>query len=202
MPLAAAKAARKHPMSVLLIAGSPSEPSRSAALLDAAQTRLQAHGLRVQRLSVHDVSADALLRADFSDPSILAAVRQVAQARAIVIATPVYKAAYSGALKALLDVLPQTALQGKTVLPLATAGSPGHMLALDYALRPVLQALSARLVLQGVYATDAQLPRGPEGVRLDADVHERLNRGLDALLGELGHIKLQPAPTLAQAAVA
>ena len=82
MPIAAALAARKHPMSVLLIAGSTSEPSRSAALLDAAHTRLQAHGLRVQRLSVHDVSADALLRADFSDPSILAAVRQVAQARA------------------------------------------------------------------------------------------------------------------------
>lgn len=174
-------------MSVLLIAGSPGEPSRSAALLDEAHDHLSAHGVRVARLSVRDVSADALLRADFSHASVLAAVRQVAQARAIVIATPVYKAAYAGALKALLDVLPQSALQGKTVLPLATAGSPGHMLALDYALRPVLQALGARLVLQGVYATDAHIPRQADGSLHVADeISRRLALGLGELLREAG----------------
>ena len=175
-------------MSVLLIAGSPSEPSRSAALLDDAQVHLEAHGVTVQRLSVRDVSAEALLRADFSHPSILAAVRQVAQAQAVVVATPVYKAAYSGALKALLDVLPQTALQGKTVLPLATAGSPGHQLALDYALRPVLQALGARIVLQGVYAIDTQIKHGERGERpwVDPAIRNRLLHGLDDLLRELG----------------
>ena len=60
------------------------------------------------------------------------------------VATPVYKAAYSGLLKVLLDLLPQTALKEKTVLPLATGGSPHHMLALDYALRPVLQSADKR----------------------------------------------------------
>ena len=180
-------------MSVLLIAGSPSEPSRSAALLDEAQAQLEAHGVTVQRLSVRDVSADALLRADFSHASILAAVRQVAQAKAVIVATPVYKAAYSGALKALLDVLPQTALQGKTVLPLATAGSPNHMLALDYALRPVLQALGARLVLQGIYATDVQVKRG-DTLWVDAAIRERLTQGVNELLRELGVVpQLQDA---------
>ena len=68
----------------------------------------------------------------------MASLAQVANAQLIVVATPVYKAAYSGLLKVFLDLLPQTALAGKTVLPLATGGSPHHMLALDCALRPVL----------------------------------------------------------------
>ena len=38
-------------------------------------------------------------------------------ALAVVIATPVYKAAYSGILKAFLDLLPQDGLDGKLVLP-------------------------------------------------------------------------------------
>ncbi|ARU05990.1 FMN reductase (NADPH) [Comamonas serinivorans] len=182
-------------MSVLLIAGSPSEPSRSAALLDDAHAHLVARGVRVERLSVRDVSAEALLRADFSHASVLAAVRQVAQAKAIVVATPIYKAAYAGALKALLDVLPQSALQGKAVLPLATGGSPGHLLALDYALRPVLQALGARLVLQGIYATDAQIKRSPDGVHIDADIAQRVAHGLGSLLQEAGIAHALPAST-------
>jgi len=52
----------------------------------------------------------------------------VAAADVVVVAVPVYKAAYSGLRKVFLDLLPQTALKGKTVLPLGTGGSPHHML--------------------------------------------------------------------------
>ncbi|WP_457278583.1 NADPH-dependent FMN reductase [Polaromonas sp. P5_D5] len=163
--------------SVLLIAGSPSEQSRSAALLDSVSDRLALRGgLVVDRLNIRELPAQALLLAEWGHPAIVKAIDQIARARAIVVATPVYKAAYSGLLKVLLDLLPQTALKEKTVLPLATGGSPHHMLALDYALRPVLQALAARHILPGVYATDSQVPQsadkryevGPEiTVRLD-----------------------------------
>jgi FMN reductase len=91
------------------------------------------------------------------------AIDQVDRARAIVVGTPVYKAAYSGFLKVFLDLLPQSALKGKLVLPLATGGSPHHMLALDYALRPVLQSLGPRHILPGIYASDAQITVTPEG---------------------------------------
>ena len=131
-------------MSALLIAGSPSERSRSAALLDAVSQRLHARGALVDRIHIRNLSPQALLLADFGHPTVVAATDQVAKARVLVVATPVYKAAYSGVLKVFLDLLPQTALKGKTVLPLATGGSPHHMLALDYALRPVLQSLGAK----------------------------------------------------------
>jgi len=172
-------------MSVLLIAGSPSERSRTAALLEATGQRLESRGVQVKRLRVRDLNPQALLLADFGHPSVLAAQELVAQASVLVVATPVYKAAYSGILKVFLDLLPQTALKGKTVLPLATGGSPHHMLALDYALRPVLQSLSAKHILPGIYATDAQVVVLPEGGYQVADeVAVRLDEAVDTLLVE------------------
>ena len=169
-------------MSALLIAGSPSERSRSAALLDAVSQRLHARGALVDRIHIRDLSPQALLLADFGHPTVVAATDQVAKARVLVVATPVYKAAYSGVLKVFLDLLPQTALKGKTVLPLATGGSPHHMLALDYALRPVLQSLGARHILPGIYATEAQITLTPEGAyNVNADIALRLDDAVSAL---------------------
>lgn len=172
-------------MTVLLVAGSPSEHSRSAALLDAVQLRLQLRGVEAERLHIRDMSPQALLLADFSHPSVAHATAQVARARAIVVATPVYKAAYSGVLKVFLDLLPQTAFKTKHVLPLATGGSPHHMLALDYALRPVLQSLGAAHVLPGVYATDAQVLVLPEGgYQVVPEIAARLDESVNHLIAE------------------
>jgi FMN reductase len=172
-------------MSVLLIAGSPSERSRSAALLDAVSQRLRGRGATIERLQIRDLSPQALLLADSAHRTVAAAVDQVARARAIVVATPVYKAAYSGVLKVFLDLLPQTALKDKTVLPIATGGSPNHMLALDYALRPVLQSLSARHILPGVYATDSQVTLMPESAHhIGAEISARLDDAVNSLLVE------------------
>ncbi|HEY3049365.1 MAG TPA: NADPH-dependent FMN reductase [Polaromonas sp.] len=171
---------------VLLIAGSPSEQSRSTALLDSVSHRLALRsGFVVERLNIRELPAQALLLAEWGHPAIAAAIAQVARARAIVVATPVYKAAYSGLLKVLLDLLPQTALKEKTVLPLATGGSPNHMLALDYTLRPVLQSLSARHILPGVYATDAQvLQAADKRYEVGADIAIRLDDAVLTLLAE------------------
>lgn len=186
-------------MSILLLAGSPSERSRSAALLDAVHQRLRHRTPDVERLHVRELSPQALLLGDGAHRSIAAATDQVDRARAVVIATPVYKAAYSGVLKVFLDLLPQTALRGKVILPLATGGSAHHMLALDYALRPVLQSLSARHILPGVYATDAQVTLTPEGAHhLTTDIADRLDDAVATLLAETQ----RHAPTPAFEAIA
>jgi FMN reductase len=172
-------------VSVLLIAGSPSAPSRSAVLLDAVAARLAQRDVRVGRIAIRELAAHALLLGETSHPAIQHAAEQVRRADAIVIATPVYKAAYSGVLKLFLDLLPQSALRGKTVLPLATGGSPHHMLALDYALRPVLQSLAARHILPGVYATDGQVTLQPEGAwQLQSELAQRLDDAVDTLAHE------------------
>lgn len=173
-------------MTILLLAGSPSTPSRSGRLLHYTGQRLALLGHASRRLQVRDLPADALLKADFKNEGIIAAAAEVAQAQALVIATPVYKAAYSGVLKAFLDLLPQDGLKGKLVLPLATGGSQSHMLALDYALRPVLSSLGARHVLPSIYATDAQVLWSEEqGLTLDADIAARMADGVERLAAGL-----------------
>lgn len=173
-------------MNILLIAGSPSAPSRSSRLLQYAGEQLALRGYRVDTLQVRDLPAQALLHAEFGNAVLQAAQARVAAADAVVIGTPVYKAAYSGLLKAFLDVLPQDGLAGKLVLPLATGGSQSHMLALDYALRPVLSSLAARHVLPSIYATDAQVVWSEElGLTIDPAIAQRLTSGIENLAASL-----------------
>lgn len=173
-------------MSILLLAGSPSIPSRSTRLLQHVGEKLAVLGHLSTKLHVTDLPAEALLHADFNNTDIKLARLRVAEAKAVVIGTPVYKAAYSGVLKAFLDLLPQDGLAGKLVLPLATGGSQSHMLALDYALRPVLLALGARQVLASIYATDAQIEWNAEnGIVVDHDIARRVNDGVSHLSASL-----------------
>lgn len=184
-------------MRILLLSGSPSSPSRSARLLNHVGTKLNEQGQRTSSLHVRDLPAQALMHADFSDPELAAAKSLLAKADAIVIATPIYKAAYSGLLKSFLDILPQDGLAGKLVLPLATGGSQSHMLALDYGLRPVLASLSARHILPSIYATDAQVSWSElQGLQLDAAIQERVDDGVQLLLDSLSLLRspVQAAP--------
>jgi FMN reductase len=178
-------------MSILLIAGSPSERSRSSALLSMAGQRLSAKGLHAETLRLRDLPPQALLLAEFNNPALVRVASQVAAAKIVVIATPVYKAAYSGILKVFLDFLSQTALKGKTVLPLATGGSPHHMLALDYALHPVLQSLGAKNILPGIYANDSEMIISPDGAySASGEIGRRLDESVDTLVSE--HLKVNP----------
>ncbi|MDI2132025.1 NADPH-dependent FMN reductase [Yinghuangia seranimata] len=141
--------------SILTLWGTPSAVSRTGIVAEHVATRLAAAGHRVDRLAVRDLPATALLHADTSDPVLRDALRLVEKADALVVASPVYKASYSGVLKTFLDVLPQFALRGKSVLPVLTGGTPAHVLALDYALRPVLTSLGATHVAQGWFVHES-----------------------------------------------
>lgn len=171
---------------VLLISGSPSARSRSQALLDHAVERLAAEGLGTELVSVRDFPAEDLILGRFDSPSFREFQHLVAKARGLIVATPVYKAAYTGSLKALLDILPQLAFRGKTILPVATGGSLAHLLVLDYALKPVLGSLGASDILQGVYVTDAQLQQAEDGaVNVDLEILNRLDREIESLVAKI-----------------
>ncbi|NUP42323.1 MAG: NADPH-dependent FMN reductase [Streptomyces sp.] len=148
---------------VLSVSGSPSASSRTNRLLRHLDQRLIAQGHEVIPLDVRTIPAQALLGADFRHPAVTEATELLARADGVVVGTPVYKAAYSGVLKALLDLLPQYALTGKTVLPLATGGSTAHVLAIDYALRPVLSSMGASHIVQGWFTLDKDITVHEDG---------------------------------------
>jgi FMN reductase len=165
---------------VVAIAGSPSAASRTLLLIRDVAARLAGAGFEVEVLNVRDLPAADLVSGQADTPEIKRAIALIERADGIVVATPIYKAAYAGMLKVFLDLLPQHALVGKIVLPLATGGTIAHVLAIDYALRPVLASLGARHVLNGLFVLDKQVERRePEGVRIDDQVEARLGALID-----------------------
>jgi FMN reductase len=173
-------------MTILLISGSPAIPSSSHRLLQHIGERLAVLGHQYSRLQVRDLPPAALLLGQSNEPAIRHALDAVATADAVVISTPVYQASFSGLLKTFLDLLPQDGLAGKVVLPIATGGSQSHLLALDYALRPVLQALEAKHVLASIFATSQQLQWSEEqGLTPVPAIAARVDAAVNALSGVL-----------------
>ena len=174
-------------MLVVTLGGSPSQRSRSGVLLDRAKHWLNQQGVEVVSYQVRDFPAEDLLHARFDSPKIIDLLQQIENADGLVIATPVYKASFSGALKTVLDLLPERALSHKVVLPIATGGSIAHMLAVDYALKPVLSALKAQEMLQGIFAEDSQIAYGEGGAQaqLVPILEQRLQESLEQFYSAL-----------------
>jgi FMN reductase len=173
---------------ILTVSGSPSATSRTARLLGYVAERLAADGHQITTLDVRTLPSDALLGADFGHPAIVTATGLFEHADGVVIGTPVYKAAYSGLLKSLLDLLPQFALAGKTVLPLATGGSTAHVLAIDYALRPVLSSMGAGHIVQGWFVLDRDITVHEDGTTtIEPGTDEALGPLVDQFSTAIGH---------------
>jgi FMN reductase len=171
-------------MTVLVtIAGSPSAPSRTTALMDYAARYFVDKGWQISAINVRDLDPAELLYGQFNGASVQAAAARIAAASGVIIGTPVYKAAYTGVLKCLLDLLPAGALAGKTVLPFALGGSAHHSLMIDYALKPVLAALGAAIILPGVYLIDQQVEhQNGRELRFTApEAETKVNQALELL---------------------
>jgi FMN reductase len=171
---------------ILLISGSPTASSKSGALLEYARGWLRDRSsFEATLVSVRDFPADDLIQAKYDSPSFYVFKQQVSNAAGIIVSTPVYKAAYTGSLKTLLDILPQYAFRGKTILPIASGGSPGHLLAIDYAIKPVLSTLGASDVLQGVYLVDQQFRIENGQAIIAEEVQQRVEQSLAQFVANL-----------------
>jgi FMN reductase len=160
---------------ILAIAGSPSHPSRTYSILEYTTKILSQQGLTTEIISVRDLPAEDLVYGRYNSAALEQPKALLEQASGIIIATPIYKAAYTGLLKSFLDLLPQKALTNKIILPIATGGTIAHLLSIEYALKPVLGELGARHILSTVYAVDKQIQIQPDGsINLDPEIDQRL----------------------------
>lgn len=91
---------------------------------------------------------------DWSDPTMAGLVEQVGAADLVVFASPTYKAAYTGLLKLFLDRFPTDGLRG-VAIPVMLGAGPGHALAPELTLRPVLTEIGGVVPVKGLYVVDA-----------------------------------------------
>jgi FMN reductase len=135
---------------VAVVVGNPKPQSRTLA----AATFL-ARELAGEPDLVVDLATLGPAILDWSDPTITDLVKQVGAADLVVVASPTYKAAYTGLLKLFLDRFAGgTGLTGVAV-PFMLGGSPAHSLAPEVALRPVLVEIGATVPGRGLYVVDA-----------------------------------------------
>ncbi|MDQ1361532.1 MAG: reductase [Acidimicrobiaceae bacterium] len=82
---------------------------------------------------------------------------EVAASELIVVASPTYKATYTGLLKAFFDRYGNRALEGRVAVPVMTGASLVHALASEVHLRPLLVELGAMTPTRGLYVTEPEL---------------------------------------------
>lgn len=181
-------------MRVVAVAGSVTNPSRTAELIRAITDQIAS----VIDVDLHHIALSATapvlfraLRADKLDAEGRAVIDAIEAADVLVVGSPVYRASYTGALKHLFDLVDYRALTGKRVLLAATGGTPLHGLMIDHQLRPLFAFFNALTLPTTVYATGEDF----NGHRLEsAAVQTRIERAVEELVSVLPAATHRPPP--------
>lgn len=162
---------------IVVLSGSPSEFSGSEQVLKLLTSILERENYSVTFISVKEIDPLVLMSGDYKSPVVHQIADKLQKAKGVIVGSPVYKASYSGVLKALFDILPQDVLEDTIVLPVMTGGSPAHLLAIDYALKPLIHIVKGQS-LKGLYYLDKQIDKYQENPIIDEDILERTKKQL------------------------
>lgn len=185
------------------IVGSVTPPGR---LLRALSQALAAASAPVPSLSTRllNLADYRIAFADGRPPDQLgddtaAVVDAIARADAVIVASPVYRASLTGALKNLLDHLPVEALSGKPCGIVAMGATEHHYLGVDRHLRDVLAWFGALVAPTSVYLVPADFTAEGISVRALEELGE-LTATLLRLCAVAGNADrpLGPAPLAAR----
>jgi FMN reductase len=145
----------KHRGGLVVVSGNPRPGSRTLGVAQAVGRRL-AGSLALPGTDPVDL---ALLAPEIltGSAAVSAARDRVAAARLVVVATPVYKASYTGLLKAFLDGYGPDALADVVAVPVVVSASHAHALAGEVHLRPVLVELGAVVPARTLAVTEGEL---------------------------------------------
>jgi FMN reductase len=145
-------------LTIVGISGNLTRPSRTRALVG--EILRQAEERKLGRTDLFDLvdagpELGAATQRGNLPPAPERVLSAIEQADALVVATPVYKAAYTGLLKHLFDLIEPKLLEGRPVILAATGGSDRHALVIEHHLRPLIAFFRAHAMPTGIYATNA-----------------------------------------------
>ena len=108
---------------------------------------------------------------DPADAAVTAAVGEIIAADLLVVASPTYKAAYTGLLKSFLDRFGNGSLAGTAAVPVLLGGMPDHRLAVDVHFTPLLLELGAAVPTRGLFVLEADVADFGTAASAWADAH-------------------------------
>ncbi|MCC5951811.1 MAG: MFS transporter [Acidimicrobiia bacterium] len=153
----------EQPMTrIVALVGNPKLESRTLTVAEEVAHRIAdrsagAGGDKTVKVEHIDLASLAGELFDWSSVAAGDAVEQVRTSALVVVASPVYKASFTGLLKAFLDRFPPDGLMGVAAVPVMVGAAPIHALAVETQLRPVLVELGASCPTRGLFVTESQL---------------------------------------------
>lgn len=167
-------------MKLVIVSGGTSDPSSTRMLADRITARVLERagraGLEVSTstIELRPLAADLASAqvTGFAPPAVAAAIAVLAEADALIVATPVYKAGVSGLVKSFFDVVDQDLLIAVPTVLAATAGTSRHALVADEQLRSLLAYLRALSTPTSVFAASEDWGSNGLGDRIDRAAHE------------------------------
>jgi FMN reductase len=143
---------------VVVLVGSPALGSRTSRVAQTVASALPPSQARVIEL------AEVGPCAEKNGDSLRAAQQAVQRAGLVVVATPVYKAGFTGVLKQFLDGLDLTAFDHTVAVPVVLSASGAHGALADLQLRIVLQATGALMPVPSFVLEEHHLDDLPQYV--------------------------------------
>ena len=142
----------------VVVVGNPKPMSRTRAAAELVAEKLT--GVPAEHvIDVVDLGAGLL---GWGDEKVAEAKAIVKGADCLVVASPTFKATYTGLLKLFLDQFGQGELGQVTTFALMLGGSYAHALAPELTLRPVLVEIGASCPAPGLYLLDSDYATSPE----------------------------------------
>jgi FMN reductase len=144
------------PVKTTIVVGNPKPGSRTLGVATAAADAVERPGDPSERTTI-DLAEVA---GELFDPHSLVIPRlleEVAASDLIIVASPTYKATYTGLLKAFLDRYGNNSLAASVAVPVMTGAASIHALAPEVFLRPLLVELGASVPSRGLFVTEGQL---------------------------------------------
>ncbi len=143
-------------MRTVVVVGNPKQMSRTRTAAEAVVAALSGQAPD-RTFDLADFGPGLL---DWSDPAVAGAVDEVKAADLVVVASPTYKASYTGLLKVFLDRFGAGSLTGVVAIPLMLGGDWRHALAPEVFLKPVLSELGATMPTRGLFLLDSDADAG------------------------------------------
>jgi FMN reductase len=155
IPLAFHESPKVRSGRVAVIVGNPKPGSRTLGAAVHVAGELAGHEPDL----VVDLAELGARLLDWSDEEVGRLVREVGRADLVIVASPTYKATYTGLLKLFLDRFAGgTGLSGVAV-PLMLGAGAAHALAPEHFLRPLLTELGAVVPVPALYVLDSEHDR-------------------------------------------
>jgi len=146
------------PLKIVGVSGSLKAPSRTIELVEqiaeslGAQFESETTIIRVNELGPSFAGA---LERSALPAEVEQALLAIETADVLIVASPVYRASFTGLFKHLFDFVDQYALVDTPILLAATGGSERHALIIEHQFRPLFGFFQALTLPLGVYAHDS-----------------------------------------------